>query len=167
VAVTVVAIVIAVLLLHHAGSASSAKLGSSTSTTKPHKSTTTTLNVIGGGSVTTTTQAPVPPAQVRLQVLNGVGTGSYAGEFSTKLHANPGYNTQAPDNATATVGSSAIYIVTAGYLPEAKALATTLGVSPSIIVQTTPPPSTAPIPALDLTKADLVLVVGPDLVSKA
>jgi len=162
----VVAVLIAVLLLHHAGSVSSARLGSSTSTTKPHKSTTTVPNVTGSTS-TTVTLPPVPPAQVRLQVLNGVGNGSYAGEFSAKLHTSPGYNTLAPDNATATVASSAIYIVTAGYLPEAKALATTLGVSPNIIVQTTPPPSTAPIPAADLPKADLVLVVGPDLVSKA
>jgi len=164
VAVTLVAVLVAVLLLHHAGSAATTKTG--TPTTKPTKSTTTVPNVIGTGS-TSTTQPPVPPAQVRLQVLNGVGTGSYAGQFSAKLHASPGYNTLAPDNATGTVGSSSIYIITAGYLPEAEALATTLGVSKSIIVATTPPPSTAPIPAADLPKADLVLVPRPNLEAKA
>ena len=161
--VTVVAVLIAVLVLHHkfsSGAASSA----SPPTTKA-RVTTTTINVLG--STTTTTVQAVTAPNIRLQVLNGVGSGDYAGEFSVKLHANPGYNTLAADDATAKVGASQIYIVTAGYLPEAKALAATLGLSASSVVATVPPPSTAPIPAGDLNKSDLVLVVGPDLVSKA
>jgi hypothetical protein len=162
--VTVIAVVIAVLILHHNGEGSSSAAATGPTTTQS-ANTTTTISVTG---VPTTTTVPlVSPPEIRLQVLNGIGTGSYAGEFSTKLHATPGYNTLAPDNATATAQSSAIYIVTTGYLPEAKALAATVGLPASAIVQTTPPPSTAPIPAADLTKADLVLVIGPDLRSKA
>ena len=53
-----------------------------TPTTNPPSTTTTTL---------------VPPASIKLQVLNGVGTGSYAGEWSAKLKASPGYDTLTPD----------------------------------------------------------------------
>jgi hypothetical protein len=162
--VTVVAVLIAVLVLHHKFSSGADVAGATTPTTKV-VTTTTTPNVLG--TTTTTTVQLVTPPNIRLQVLNGVGTGSYAGEFTTKLHASPGYNTLQADNATATVGASQIYIVTSGYLPEAKALAATLGLSASSVVATVPPPSTAPIPAADLTKSDLVLVVGPDLVAKA
>ena len=168
VVVTVVAVLIAVLVLHHHAGSSNAAVpaGSTTRTTKPPNSTPSTTSVTGI-STTTTTTPPVSPHEIKLQVLNGVGTGNYSSEFSTKLHTTPGYNTLAPNNATAAVQASSIYIVTPGYLPEAKILATTLALPASVIVQTTPPPSTAPIPAADRTAADLVLVVGPDLVSKA
>jgi hypothetical protein len=139
--------------------------GSTSRTTTPSRTTPPTTSVTGVSS--TTTLALVAPSQIKLQVLNGVGSGSYSSEFSTKLHTTPGYDTLAPNNATVTVGASSIYIVTPGFLPEAKALAAAVGLPTTVIVQTTPPPSTAPIPAADLTAANLVLVIGPDLVSKA
>jgi hypothetical protein len=161
VVVTVVAVLIAVLVLHHRFSAGSPTAAGATKPT----TTTTTINVTN--SSTTTTTPLVTPPNIRLQVLNGVLTGNLASEFNAKLHASPGYNTLDAENATAKVGASQIYIVTAGYLPEADALAATLGLSTSSVVATVPPPSTAPIPSADLAKADLVLVIGPDLVAKA
>ena len=76
-------------------------------------------------------------------------TGSLAGEWSAKLKANPGYNTLAPDNATAKVAQSEIYVVTPGYLPEANALAVAVGLPVTAVNPTTPPPATAPDPAAD------------------
>jgi hypothetical protein len=158
--VTVVAVLVAVLVLHHRFSAGSLDA------VHPKPTTTTTIPNVTN-STTTTTSPLVTPPNIRLQVLNGVLTGSLASEFNAKLHASPGYNTLAAENATAKVGASQIYIVTSGYLREADALAATLGLSASSVVATVPPPSTAPIPSADLAKADLVLVIGPDLVAKA
>lgn len=163
--VTAIAIALALVVLFHAkgnGSASAA-----TGSAAHHTSSTTTTTPVTGPTTTATTLPPVTPANVRLQVLNGVGSGNYSSEWSTKLRANPGYDTLAPNDATHTVASSQIYIITAGYLPEAKALATAVGLHTSAIVTATPPPSTAPIPANDLSAADLVLVIGPDLESTA
>ncbi len=125
---------------------------STSSTTAPHATTTTTL---------------VPPASIKLQVLNGVGHGSYAGEWSAKLKASPGYNTLTPDNAPSTVTASVIYVVTPGYESEAKALASTVGLTAAAVNPTVPPPATAPITASARTQANLVLVIGPDLTATA
>lgn len=163
--VTAIAIAIALILLFHdpgSGSASGAAGG-----TGGAGHVTTTTAPVTGPATTSTTMPPVTPQNVRLQVLNGVGSGNYSSEWSTKLHASPGYDTLAPNDATHTVASSQIFIITAGYLPEAKALAKTVGLPTTAIVTSTPPPSTAPIPANDLSAADLVLVIGPDLEASA
>jgi hypothetical protein len=100
-------------------------------------------------------------------VLNGVGTGTLAGQWSAKLKANPGYNTLAPDDATAKVAASMIYVLTPGYLPEANALAAAVGLPASAVNPTIPAPLSAPIRATERTIANLVLVVGPDLAGRA
>jgi LytR cell envelope-related transcriptional attenuator len=163
VALIVVVVLIGWAVLHHTtkpshGSSSSA----SSPTTAPHSSTT-----VPGSATTTTTVPVIPPSSIKLQVLNGVGSGQLATEWSTKLRANPGYNTLAPADATATVPKSEIYIVTPGYLREAEALATTVGLTSAAINQTTPPPASAPIPSTARANANLVLIVGPDLAGKA
>lgn len=121
-------------------------------------------------SATTTTVPPppttlVPPASIKVQVLNGTGSGSLASQFTTKLKTSPGYNTLAPDDATSKVTTSAIYVMTPGYLPEAYALATAVGLPASAINTTIPAPTSAPIPTSERSKADIVLVIGPDLAS--
>jgi hypothetical protein len=135
---------------------------------------TTGHNVASASSTTSTTTIPsttsttlVPAAQVKLQVLNGVLTGSLAGEWTTKLKANPGYNTLPALDATSKVTSSQIYVVTTGYTPEADALAAVVGLPTSAVNTTIPPPSTAPIPSSVLSSANLVLVIGPDLAASA
>jgi hypothetical protein len=129
-----------------------------------HHSTTTTLPA---ATTTTTTVPVVPPSQVKVQVLNGVGHGSLAGAWSTKLKTLYGYETLAPDNATAIVSQSVIYIVTPGYQAEASALAAHLSLSSTAIDSTIPPPASAPVPATERSIANLILVIGPDLANSA
>lgn len=115
----------------------------------------------------TTTAPPVPPSQVKVQVLNGLLTGSLAGQWTTKLHTRFGYVTEPADNATSRVTASAIYVLTQGYVPEAMALASSVGLPASAVNTTFPPPQSAPIPTRERTTANLVLVIGPELASSA
>lgn len=160
-AIVVIAAVVLIgwAVLHHQHSTPAATAGHPT-TTVPHHSTTT------GTSAPTTTTTLVPASQIKVQVLNGVGSGLLATQWSTKLR-NDGYDTLAPDNATAVVAQSVIYVIKPGYLGEAQALATVAGLPAAAINPTIPAPSAAPIPASERAKADLVLVIGPDLASKA
>jgi hypothetical protein len=100
-------------------------------------------------------------------VLNGVGSGQLAAQWSNKLKANPGYHTLPPADATSTVPKSEIYVITPGYQREADALATTVGLTKASIIPTAPPPASAPIPTSARTNANLVLIIGPDLAGKA
>lgn len=157
----VVAVAVGVAVLSRVGSGHTT--GSSTGS---HSATTTVVTTTTVPASTTTTTT-VPASQVKVQVLNGVGYGSLAGEWSEKLKSDFGYVTEPADNATKTVSSSEIYILTSGYLAEAEALAKNVGISDSAIDQTIPPPTSAPIPSSERSTANLVLVIGPDLESKA
>jgi hypothetical protein len=127
-----------------------------------------TTTTIHQATAPTTAVAPlIAPASIKLQVLNGLQTGNLAGQWSTKLKANPGYNTLPPDNATAKVAASQIYIMTPGYQREANALAVAVGLPVTAVNQTVPAPATAPIPAAERTTANLVLIIGPDLAGSA
>jgi LytR cell envelope-related transcriptional attenuator len=149
-------------VLHHTTKAHSPTPSASSPTTA-----TTAPTTVPGRATTTTTVALIPPSSIKLQVLNGVGSGQLATEWSNKLKADPGYDTLAPADATATVPASRIYIVTPGYQREAQALATTVGLTAAAIVATAPPPASAPIPSTARTNANLVLIIGPDLAGKA
>lgn len=128
----------------------------------------TSPTTVGPAAVPTTTVPLVAPADTKLQVLNGVLTGSLAGEWSIKLKANPGYDTLPPLNATEKVDESEIYVVTGGFGREADALAVAVGLPITAVVNPTGPlPATAPIPAADRTQANLVLVIGPNLAGSA
>lgn len=121
--------------------------------------------VVTTTTVPTTTTTLVAPASIKVQVLNGTGSGNLASQWSNKLKTTAGYNTLAPDDSTSKVTTSAIYVITPGYVPEAYALATAVGLPASAVNTTVPAPSSAPIPTSERSKADLVLVVGPDLAS--
>lgn len=141
-------------------------------TTPTHGATTPTTHstrtTVASSATPPTTVPLVAPANIKLQVLNGVLTGSLAGEWSVKLKANPGYDTLPPNNATAKVTASEIYVVTVGYGREANALAVAVGLPITRVINpTTPLPATAPIPAADRTAANLVLIIGPDLAGRA
>lgn len=152
-----VAVLVAVVLLHH---------GSATTTVRTAKAATTTLPLATlPPTPSTTTQALTPPGQIKLLVLNGTGGGSLAGEFTTKLKADPGYNTLTPDDTTSKVQSSTVYAVSSQYTPEADFLAQYLKLPPSAVV--TNLPSTAPIHSSEQNIAMLVLVIGPDLASSS
>jgi len=168
-----VAVVVAVVLLHHnkpaALNASTTKNASGTSaTTLPSTATTASP---GGTTAPTTTPATtavttVPVGNVKVLVLNGASFASpYASEFTAKLKTM-GYNTLTPNNATATVQQTSIYVVTNGYAPEGQALATSLGMPTSVVK--TQLPSGPPLPSgIPGTGANLVLLVGPDLAANA
>jgi hypothetical protein len=161
-AVLIVAVVlVGWAVLKHGHSSPSSGVG----TASTHS--TTTVHAGGGTTVpaTTTTTAPIiAPASIKLQVLNGVLTGSVAGQWSQKLKITYNYNTLAPDNATAKVTVSAIYVVKTGYVPEANVLAVSVGLTSANIH---PTPTGAPVRPAELANADLILVIGPDLASKA
>jgi len=158
----VVLALIGIVVLAKSSTPASSKTSTSHQTTRTTVSTSPTSSALS-----TTTTTLVAPANVKLQVLNGVGSGSYAGLWTAKLKANPGYQTLPPDNAPSVVASSAIYIVMPGYEAEARALAATVGLPASAINLTVPPPATAPITLSSRNNANLVLVIGPDLTGTA
>jgi hypothetical protein len=164
-AILVIAVVVLVgwVILRH-GSSSPTHPSSAAAVT-----TTTPAASRANPPVTTppTTVAVIPPASIKLQVLNGVLSGSLAGQWSAKLKANPGYDTLTALNATARVAQSVIYVITPGLRPEAVALAAAVGLPSTAVSVTTPPPATAPIPGGVAATANLVLVIGPDLAGSA
>lgn len=156
--VIAVVVVIGVIVLHHS---KTTRVGTTATTGHSGAGTTTTL------APSTTTTTVVPPASIKLQVLNGTGSGNLASAWSTKLRTSPGYDTLAPDDSTSKVTQSEIFVETPGYLPEAYALAAAVGLGQSAVNTTIPAPASAPIPTTERSKANLVLVVGPDLANSA
>lgn len=166
---TAIAVAVGVLLLGRVGQHTATPTASGGS--NRHGSGTTSASPPTTATPSTATTLPavaVPTSQVHIQVLNGVLTGSLSSQWSAKLQEQYGYQTLAPNNATAAVASSTIYVLTTGYLPEAERLASEVGLPASAIVASVPPPTDAPIPSSVLSqKPDLVLVIGPDLASQA
>jgi hypothetical protein len=162
-ALIAVLVVIAVVILARTHTGKTAGTAGSTS----HRTTATSTP---GTSVLapTTTTTVLPAGQVKVQVLNGLLTGSLAGRWTTKLKTQYGYQTGLPDNATTKTTTSVIYILTPGYQSEAYQLATNVGLpSTAVDVADVPAPSTAPIPASERATANLVLVIGQDLAGSA
>lgn len=152
------------LVLYKGDKGPSSSVAGHTTTTK-HGHTATT---VAGLPTTTTTVALISPANIKVQVLNGVGgTAPLAGRWSTKLHSTAGYNVLTALDATAHVTTSAIYIITPGYTREADQLANAVGLPSTAVVPTIPAPTTAPIPTSVRSVANLVLVIGPNLAASA
>ena len=78
-------------------------------------------------------------------------------QWSNKLKANPGYKTLPPDDATAKVAASEIYVNTPGYLPRGQRAGRAVGLPVTAVNTTVPAPSTPPITAAERTTANLVL----------
>ncbi len=154
-----VLVVIGVFILNRTGGTGGSPASKSATTTTKPKTTSTTA------PAPTTTVALVPPSQIKVQVLNGVLTGSLAGQWTTKLKSQYGYQTQPPDDATAKVPASVIYVVTPGYDAEARQLAASIGLAPTAV--TSPLPASAPVKTAERTTSNLILVVGPDLAGTA
>lgn len=166
-AVLLIAVLVAIgaIVLNQTGKSSPA--ASSSSSHRTTTTTTTTTHTVPPATTTPTTL--VPASHVKVQVLNGASANlPIAGQWTNKLKTSYGYETALADNATSLVTKSVIYVVTPGYQPEADALALTIGLTPASVNPAAPPPATAPIPASQRNSgANLVLVVGPDLASKA
>lgn len=151
----VVAVAVAVVLLHRQPSSGTAV------TTKASAPPPT---AVVPTTATTVPPTSIPPAQVKVLVLNGTLKGNLAGELTSHLKSNPGYNTLIPDNTTSAVQSSSVYAVTSQYVAEANAIATSLGLPPSSVV--TNVPANVPISRAEQTEANVVVVIGPDLASR-
>jgi LytR cell envelope-related transcriptional attenuator len=156
-----VLVVIGIVVLAKTGTGTSTHTSSGGS--GGHHATTTTSTIPSS----TSTTSVLPPAQVKVQVLNGVLTGNLASQWSQKLKTQFGYITLPPDNATEKVPTSIIYVLTPGYQAEAQHLATNVGLSASAVYPTVPAPASAPIPTADRAAANLVLIIGPDLAASA
>jgi LytR cell envelope-related transcriptional attenuator len=156
----VVLVVIGVVILAKTGTSKSTHTAGSTRTTTRSSPSTTVL-------APTTTTTVLPASQVKVQVLNGLLTGSLASQWSTKLKSQFGYQTGLPDDATVKTTSSIIFILTPGYTSEAYQLATNVGLPSTAVNTTTPAPATAPIRASERSTANLVLVIGQDLAGSA
>lgn len=155
-----VLLIVGILVLSKSGGTTHA---TATAVTKPKTVASTTTTV----PAPTTTTTTVPPSQVKVQVLNGVLVGELATQWSAKLKAGYGYLTELPDNATSKVATSVIYVLTPGYVPEANVLAQEIGLASTAVDTTVPPPASAPIPSTERSTANLVLVIGPNLVAGA
>lgn len=164
-AVLLIAVLVAIgaIVLNQTGKSSPAASSS-------HRTTTTTSTTAHTPPASTTTPTTlVPASHVKVQVFNGASANlPIASQWTNKLKTSYGYETGTPDNATSLVSKSVIYVVTPGYQPEADALALTIGLTPASVNPAAPPPASAPIPASQRNSgANLILVVGPDLASKA
>lgn len=115
----------------------------------------------GDGTATTsstTTVAARPPSQVKVLVANGSSVNGAAGTQTDELEAL-GYVTATPTNAAERVPASIVYY-TAGFEPEARQLAETLGLGEAAVKML---PAVAPVD--DLQLANVLLVIGPELAS--
>lgn len=156
----VITVLIAVLVLHH--------VGSSTASTSTATSTTTTSLPKGKSGTAKKKQATkpiVPPSKIKLQVLNGLQTGSLAGNLSQALKTQHGYQTLSANNTTSVDTTSMIYVVTRGYYREAEVLAGYVGLTKASIHRGVP--KSAPIPSSVTGQADLIIVIGSSLQARA
>ncbi len=155
VVLVVVVVVIAILVLREQRPSSGSAAGVGTTTTSTLRS--------AASTTTTSTVALLAPAQVKLQVLNGLRTGNLAGKETTKLATSPGYATLPPNDTTVRTTASVIYCAS-GYYAEGLQLSTTVGLAKSAVRHRIP--TSAPLPSGVKGNADLILVIGTSLASK-
>jgi hypothetical protein len=149
----VVAIVAAIAWVTVGGSSSSDTTVATPATTSTTLDLTTTTLTSSSSSVTSTTVAPAttrPPAQVRVEVLNGSGIAGAAGSKATALKA-AGYTIAGTGDTTPRQGT--VVACKTGFDAEAAALAQAVGSGAT----TEPFPTPAPTGSTD---ADCVVIVG-------
>lgn len=120
----------------------------------------------GSAGITTTTLPPTtlatvpprPPAEVKVLSTNGTAVKGVAGRARDILQAE-GYNVLAPTDAQRATASS-VFFTSAEFEREAQAVASALGLPPTVVA---PYPTAPPVPVADAKGANVVLVVGPEL----
>ena len=153
-----VAVLIGILLLKtapHVPTTVTSGLGPGT-TKAPKVSPATTVP-----DTSSTTAAPRPPSVVHVLVANGAGVINLGARIRSQL-STAGYNTDKPaiDAPTSDHTVSSIYFQT-GFEAEALQLATVLSLAPSVVQ---PMPTTnPPVPAAQLTGADVLVIAGQDV----
>ena len=169
-ALVAVAVLIAVLVLHRTGSPSAGHVTTAVGPV-PTTTTTTTAPPSPSASVTapaasTTTLPLASPADITVAVDNGLLTGNLATNLTARLKAD-GYQTRPPDNTTVLTRTTAIYVARSGYSGEAARLAAQLGLTTGHVQIVSSLPTSAPIPPVSSSGADLVVVIGTSLQSVA
>lgn len=107
-------------------------------------------------STTTTT---LPPASVKVLVANGTQQNGAAAHLTQVLQAQ-GWSMSTPINTASQVSATTVYFAPTKQ-PEAALIASELGVSSSAVQ-----PLTVTAPVAGVTGIDVVVVIGPDLVSR-
>ena len=128
-------------------------------TTPPAATGTSRASGTTARATTTTTSAPIKPSQVLVLVANGTSTNGAAGKVDTYL-AQKGFSMQPATDATDTVPGTAIYIP-GGDAAAGRAVVAALNL-PSASLQ----PISAVPPVKSLDNANVIVVVGPDLVAQ-
>ncbi|MGH9109293.1 MAG: LytR C-terminal domain-containing protein [Acidimicrobiales bacterium] len=113
----------------------------------------------GPTTTTTTTVAVKPSTRVKVLVANG-GTVNGAAAFFTGKLAKLGWGTLTATTTTGAVPSSVVYYA-AGDQGAAAAIGASLGLAATVVQ-----PLASSVPVSDVTGANVVLVVGPDLASQ-
>jgi len=111
-------------------------------------------------STTTTAPANVPPSAIKVLVANGTNSNGAAAAVSSFLNGK-GFGTLSPVDALTTVNASQVYAI-GGATAAAHQVATALGLSASAVE-----PATQPVPVSSVGSATVVVIVGPDLTSRA
>jgi hypothetical protein len=130
------------------GSAPAAAVVTSTTTTTRSSTTTSTTRAVATHS----------PSSVKVLVANGTSVAGLAGKMKTKL-APGGYDLLAPTNTTSAARASAVYYAS-GYQGDAQAVAAAAGLGTGTLQALT-----SQLPVANSSGAEVIVVVGPDLVS--
>ena len=134
----------------HAGAAAA------TTTTLPAQAASSTTAPVASSTTAATT---APASSIKVLVANGTNTNGAATTVDSLL-SGKGYATLTPVNALTVVHASQVYAV-AGQLAAAKQVVAALGLTDAAIQ-----PSSTPIPVTSVGPAMVVVVVGPDLLSR-
>jgi hypothetical protein len=110
-----------------------------------------------GSTDTTAAPAARPPAEVVVLVANASGVQG-AARLQSDAIATGGYQMVEPTNAPQEVEATQV-LATAGYEADAAALAAAIGAQPTAVGAVPDPPP------VDLTGANVLVLLGPDLAS--
>jgi len=140
--------------------------GAATSTTSTTTTTTaaaTTTLATAGRTTTTTAHAPTPSvavSSIRVLVANGTNHNGAAAAVSSFL-SGKGFLTLSPVDALTTVPATQVYAVN-GAAIDADEVASMLGLPTSTVE-----PSSMPVPVSSTGNANVVVVVGPDILPRS
>lgn len=111
-------------------------------------------------STTTTAPVNVSPSSIKVLVANGTNTNGAAAAVASFLNGK-GFGTLSPIDALTTVSASQVYAI-GGATGAARQVASALGLSASSVE-----PTGMPVPVASTGSATVVVIVGPDLTSRA
>lgn len=162
VALVVLAVVIGLVLMPSATRGAPVSVTSNPPASLASGTAATTTTTVARAATTTTTTGPVriPFGTIRVLVANGTNTTGAAGSVTSFL-AGKGFSTLKAVNALTTVHATQLYVPN-GATTAATEVAAVLGV-PASAVQ----PASSPAPVSSVTGADVVVIVGPDILPRS